>query len=128
MIESEDGTVTGSIDVSKLDSIEPKTDEARAQLDALKAEAQAGQEQAQADADKLAEQEKAQSAAGQQEAQQETTAEAQPVGDTGTSDDQSDESDDREQLRAEADALGVEYDKRWGAARLRQEIDAAKQG
>lgn len=41
---SEDGTVTGSIDVSKLDEIKPKTDEAKAQLDALKAEAQAGQE------------------------------------------------------------------------------------
>jgi hypothetical protein len=43
MLESEDGTVTGSIDVSKLDEIDPKTDEAKAQLDALKAEVQAGQ-------------------------------------------------------------------------------------
>jgi hypothetical protein len=42
MLVSEDGTVTGSIDVSKLDEIEPKTDEARAQIDALKAEVQAG--------------------------------------------------------------------------------------
>jgi hypothetical protein len=41
---SEDGTVTGSIDMSKLDQIKPKTDEAKAQIDALKAEAQAGQE------------------------------------------------------------------------------------
>jgi hypothetical protein len=44
---SEDGTITGSIDVSKLDEIDPKTDEAKAQLAALKAEAQAGLEQTQ---------------------------------------------------------------------------------
>ena len=31
MFVSEDGTVTGSIDVSKLDEIEPKSDEAKAQ-------------------------------------------------------------------------------------------------
>ena len=40
---SEDGTVVGSIDVSKLDEIEPKTDEAKAQLEALKAEVASGQ-------------------------------------------------------------------------------------
>jgi hypothetical protein len=76
MIESEDGTVTGSIDVARLSEIKPKTDEARAQLDVLKAEAQAGQEQAVADAEKLAEQEKAQSVEGQKESQKETTTEA----------------------------------------------------
>jgi hypothetical protein len=55
MLQSEDGTVTGSIDVSKLDEIEPKTDEARAQLAALKAEVQAGQEPAAEDVERSAE-------------------------------------------------------------------------
>jgi multidrug efflux pump subunit AcrA (membrane-fusion protein) len=55
MFISEDGTVTGSIDVSKLDEIEPKSDEARAQHAALKAERDAGQEQAARDAERLAE-------------------------------------------------------------------------
>lgn len=53
MIVSEDGTVTGSIDVSKLDSVKPKTDEAKAQLAALKADLQAGREQAEADAQRF---------------------------------------------------------------------------
>jgi sRNA-binding protein len=47
---SEDGTVTGSIDVNQLNEIDPKTDEAKAQIDALKADAAAAQEQANADA------------------------------------------------------------------------------
>ena len=59
-IESEDGTVTGSIDVNQLDQIEPKTDEAKAQIAALKAEVAQGQEQTQADAARLAEQAEAQ--------------------------------------------------------------------
>lgn len=42
---SEDGTVTGSVDVSKLDEIDPKTDEAKAQLEALKANAAVTEEQ-----------------------------------------------------------------------------------
>jgi len=56
MFVSKDGTVTGSIDVSKLDEIKPKTDEARAQIDALKAEVKSGQEQSARDAQRLAEQ------------------------------------------------------------------------
>src|SRR5215218_9717957 len=60
-IVSEDGTVTGSVDVNQLDEIEPKTDEAKAQIDALKAEVAQGQEQTQADAARLAEQAAAQS-------------------------------------------------------------------
>ena len=66
-IVSEDGTVTGSIDVSQLDEIDPKSDEAKAQLDALKAERDAGQEQANADAEAKAkaEQERAQQAQSQ---------------------------------------------------------------
>jgi hypothetical protein len=48
---SEDGTVTGSIDVNQLNEIDPKTDEAKAQIEALKADAAAAQEQAAADAE-----------------------------------------------------------------------------
>lgn len=107
MFVSDDGTVTGSIDVSKLDEIEPKTDEARAQLDALKAERDAGQAQAAADAERVAEQPKA-----------EAPAEA-PKNDSG-------QQSEVEALQAEAEAAGVTVDKRWGADRLRQEIDAAK--
>ena len=59
-IVSEDGTVVGSIDVNQLDEIDPKTDEARAQLETLKAERDAGQEQAVVDADAKAAQERAQ--------------------------------------------------------------------
>ena len=54
MFISEDGTVTGSIDVSKLDELEPKSDEAKAQIEALKAERDAGQKLAAADADRVA--------------------------------------------------------------------------
>ena len=73
---SEDGIPYGSIDVSQLDEVDPKTDEAKAAVEALKAERDAGQEQAAKDAEAKAEQEKAQSAAGQKEAQKETTTKA----------------------------------------------------
>jgi hypothetical protein len=86
MIESEDGTVTGSIDVSKLDEIDAKTDEAKAQLDALKADVQRGQGQATKDAEAKAEQERAQSAEGQRESQKESTVDSVPVGDQKSSD------------------------------------------
>jgi sRNA-binding protein len=62
MFVSEDGTVTGSIDASKLDEVEAKTDEAKAQLAALKAERDAGQKLADADADRVAEVHAAQAA------------------------------------------------------------------
>jgi hypothetical protein len=110
MIESEDGTVTGSIDVSKLDEIDPKTDEAKAQLAALKAEVAAGQEPA-------AEDDAEDSAA-------EVTPESAPQPDEQPVEPQDDS--DLEQLRAEAEALGVKVDKRWGADRLRAEIAAAR--
>jgi hypothetical protein len=112
MFVSEDGVPYGSIDVSKLDEIDPKTDEAKAQLDALKTQAQAGQELADADADRVAEQAAAQAA--QLEPEQ---AAAQP--------DELQDGGELEALRAEAEALGVKVDKRWGADRLRAEIDAA---
>ena len=78
---SEDGIPYGSIDVSQLDEIDPKTDEAKAQVEALKAERDAGQEQAAADAEAKAEQEKAQSIQGQKETQKETTTKSAPLGD-----------------------------------------------
>jgi outer membrane murein-binding lipoprotein Lpp len=118
MFVSEDGYVTGSIDVSKLDEIEPKSDEAKAQLEALKAERDAGQEQAARDAERLAEQSRVQDAQlrGEgQRSQSEQKRDAEP-----------DQSADVKQLQAEAEAAGVTVDKRWGADRLRQEIDAAK--
>jgi hypothetical protein len=104
MFVSEDGTVTGSIDVSKLDEIEAKTDEAKAQIAALKAEAQAGQEQADADAERVAEQAAAQAA--------QLTGE-QDSGSDQSGSDQSQQSDDLNQLsKAElvdrANAQGVD--------------------
>jgi len=48
---SEDGTVTGSIDNSKLGEVKPKTDEAKAQLAQLKADADAGNAEAAANAE-----------------------------------------------------------------------------
>lgn len=53
---SEDGVPYGSLDVNDLDNIEPKSDEAKAVVDALKADIQQGQDQANSDAEKLAEQ------------------------------------------------------------------------
>ena len=53
MIENEDGGVTGSIDNARLNELDPKTDEAKAQIDALKAAAAEGQEQTQADSERL---------------------------------------------------------------------------
>jgi hypothetical protein len=62
MFVSEDGVPYGSIDVSKLDEIKAKTDEAKAQLAALKAERDAGQKLAAADAERVAEVHEAQAA------------------------------------------------------------------
>lgn len=42
-----------------------------------------------------------------------------PAGETG-------ETDDKAALQAEAEALGIDVDKRWGVARLKSEIEAAK--
>jgi hypothetical protein len=55
MFVSEDGYVTGSIQVDKLDEIEPKSDEAKARLEQLKAERDAGREQVARDEERLAE-------------------------------------------------------------------------
>jgi outer membrane murein-binding lipoprotein Lpp len=55
MFVSEDGYITGSVDWSKFDEIEPKSDEAKAQHAALKAERDAGREQVARDEERLAE-------------------------------------------------------------------------
>jgi colicin import membrane protein len=55
MFISEDGTITGSIQVDKLDDVEAKTPEAKAQLEQLKAERDAGREQVVRDEERLAE-------------------------------------------------------------------------
>jgi predicted TIM-barrel fold metal-dependent hydrolase len=125
MFVSEDGYVTGSIDVSKLDEIEPKSDEARAQLDALKRDAQQGQEQAARDAERLAEQSRVQDAQLRGEGQR-SQSEQKRDADRQQQDAGPDQSAEVKQLQAEAEAAGVTVDKRWGADRLRQEIDAAK--
>jgi len=117
MFVSEDGTVTGSIDVSKLDEVEAKTDEAKAQLEQLKGEAKAAQEQAARDAERLAEQSAAQDAQLRGEptdaSSQQSGADAKQAVETL-------------RLQAEAEAAGVTVDKRWGPDRLRQETEQAK--
>jgi regulator of protease activity HflC (stomatin/prohibitin superfamily) len=80
MIVNEDGSVTGSINAAQLDDVEPKSDEARAQLEQLKAERDAAAEQADADAARLAEVHAAQSVEGQADRDTVTT-EGTPWGD-----------------------------------------------
>lgn len=152
---SEDGTVTGSIDRAQLEQIEPKTDEARAQVDALLAQHQAGEEQAAADAQRLLDAAAAQNPAarptpdtrdaqgvetqgrpqyGAVEAQDEAQDEAAQAdeGSTVTAEPAPADGDaageDVDALRAEAEGLGVKVDRRWGADRLRSEVAAAREG
>jgi hypothetical protein len=54
MFVSEDGYVSGSIQVDKLDEIEAKSPEAKARLELLKAERDAGREQVAQDEERLA--------------------------------------------------------------------------
>ena len=65
MFVSEDGYVNGSIDNSKLDEVEAKTPEAKARLEQLKAERDAANAGADADAERLAKLHEAQSIQGQ---------------------------------------------------------------
>src|SRR6188508_7063 len=97
MYISEDGTVTGSINVEKLKAVKAKTPEAKAELKALRG-----------DLEPL-------------EAPEVETIDETP--DRVDNDDEAgdqDESDteDLDALRAEAEAAGVKVDKRWGAQRL----------
>lgn len=113
---NDDGTVAGSIDRAALEDVEPKTDEARAQLDALKAEAKAG-EDANAALAAFRNPEEAESAEATTEVPEETV-EAVEAEDPGE--------ENLDQLRADAEAAGVQVDGRWGAQRLRDETAAAK--
>jgi hypothetical protein len=122
---NDEGYVTGSVDVSKLDEIEPKSDEAKAQLAALKADRDASVKAvAEAEAAQsalVAEQAgvpAAASAEGQQSDAAKPAAQAAPAA-------QPAQSEDVTALQSEAAAAGVTVDKRWGADRLRQEIAAA---
>jgi multidrug resistance efflux pump len=65
MFVSEDGYVNGSIDNSKLDEVEAKSPEAKARLEQLKAERDAANAGADADAERLAKLHEAQSIQGQ---------------------------------------------------------------
>ena len=142
MFVTEDGTVTGSVDVSKLDQVQPKTDEAKAQLGTMKAEAKAGQEQAARDAERLAEQHRLQGGvlfersafneegnrgeSSRSQAEQRKDAERQQAEhDKQATQEQSAEVT---QLQAEAEAAGITVDKRWGADRLRQELASQQAG
>jgi hypothetical protein len=137
MFISEDGTVTGSVDVNRLGEVQPKTDEAKAQHEALTRDLEAGAKQAEADASRASQGERAVginstgradddsdggdgSSGGRSQAEQKADAEkqeaAQPAGDDAELD----------RLRGDAERAGVKVDQRWGADRLRQETQKAK--
>lgn len=125
MFISEDGTVTGSVDVTRLDEVEPKSDEAKAQVEALKAEAKAGQEQAVRDAERVNEQARLQHEqlhGGSDSDRQKSQAEAKQDADRQQPEATAGQDDaETKRLQAEAEAAGVTVDRRWGADRLRQE-------
>ena len=100
MFISEDGTVTGSINVEKLKAVKAKTPEAKAELKALRG-----------DLEPL-------------DAPEVPTIDETP--DRVDNDDEPD-TDDLDDLRAAAEAAGVKVDRRWGADRLHEEI-AGKKG
>src|SRR6188768_1409833 len=106
MFISEDGTVTGSINVEKLKAVKAKSPEANAQLKALRGELEPLE-----------------------------APEVETIDETPDRVDQDDEPDTLEQdepdtdtldtLRGEAEAVGVKVDRRWGADRLHEEIASA---
>jgi outer membrane murein-binding lipoprotein Lpp len=123
MFVSEDGTITGSIQVDKLDEIKAKTPEAKAQLDALKRDRDAGQAEVAAHAERVAEIHRRQHPELRTDEERAEAEKAEQQRQSGTS-----SSDDAEldRLRGEAEAAGVTVDKRWAADRLRQETEQAK--
>lgn len=131
MFISEDGTVTGSVDVSRLGQVEPKTDEAKAQHEALTRELQAGQEQAARDAERASQGERAvgvnstgRDDGDDDEREKSRREQADAERQQKAADEK--QAERTKQLQAEAEAAGVTVDKRWGADRLQQELDAAK--
>ena len=138
MFVSEDGTVTGSVDVSRLGSVEPKGDEAKAQHEALMRDLRAGQEQAERDAERASQGERALgiNSTGRDDSDAEARAEARAAQQRDAERQQA-EADRRtqqqgdvevKQLQAQAERAGVAVDKRWGADRLRQEIASSQAG
>lgn len=157
MFVSQDGTVTGSVDQSRLSEVDPKTDEAKAQLDTLRREAELGQRQAEDDAARLAAAAAAQDPTADPvaatdaeierlEARVQQLKERRTVlqqADDGQADSERQQRD-ADQRRADAaaststsaedadlqrraEAAGVTVDKRWGSDRLRQEVEQAEQ-
>jgi hypothetical protein len=148
MFVSEDGTVTGSIDHSKLPDVEPKTDEAKAQVQTLLDERAAGEAVVAAEQARLAAAADAQNPAlsldyqiEQQQARlDELKARREQVDDDGKpaarttqaapqatqSADAGGSDAELDQLRKQAAEAGVTVDNRWGADRLRQETAAAQ--
>src|SRR6188768_3420477 len=105
MFISEDGTVTGSINVEKLKAVKAKTPEAKAELKALRGDLEPLE-------------------APEVETIDETPDRVEQDDDQGETD-----NDDLDALRAEAEAAGVKVDKRWGAQRLQDETaSASKKG
>lgn len=109
MFISEDGTVTGSINVEKLKAVKAKTPEAKAQLKALRGELEPLE-------------------APEVETIDETPDRVDNDDTAETPDrvDQDEDPDDINALRAEAEAAGVKVDKRWGAERLHEELVSIK--
>ena len=97
MYISEDGTVTGSINVEKLKAVKAKTAEAKAELKALR---------------------------GDLEPLEVPEVETIDQDEPDTEQDEPD-AEDVDALRADAEAKGLKVDKRWGAQRLREEIQWA---
>jgi hypothetical protein len=103
MFISEDGTVTGSINVEKLKAVKAKSPEAKAQLKSLRGELEPLE-----------------------------VPEVETIDETPDRVDQDDagerdepDTEDVDALRADAEAKGLKVDKRWGAQRLREEIQWA---
>ena len=106
MFISEDGTVTGSINVEKLKAVKAKSPEAKAQLKALRGDLEPLE-------------------APEVETIDETPDRVDQNDAPDTIEQDETDNDDLDALRAEAEAAGVKVDKRWGAQRLQDETAAA---
>ena len=129
MFISEDGTVTGSVDVSKINELKPKSEEAKGLVDQLKRDAELSEKVVAQGTDARVAQDPVLQAQQQDDADEVTTSQASPVGDeSGEGFASEPVEDDLDQLRADAEAKGVKVDGRWGADRLREEIAKAEEG
>ena len=105
MFISEDGTVTGSINVEKLKAVKAKSPEAKAQLKSLRGELEPLE-------------------APEVETIDETPDRVDQDDAPDTLEQDDSDTDDLDTLRAEAEAAGVKVDRRWGADRLHEEIES----